>query len=190
MKKFDAKQIRAFLEALDRHLDEPRRLVLIGGSAAALAYGVERTTRDIDTWSEWVRDVAGAISKARADTGLAIPVEVAAVADAPYEFESRLERVNLPALGKLELLVPEKHDLVLMKIMRGYEHDLETAVNIHARHGLDFEILVTRYASEMGHVIGDRRKLDLNFLALIERLYDEERLEEAGRRLLALRHRR
>jgi hypothetical protein len=98
--------------------------------------------------------------------------------------------VNLPALRKLEILVPEKHDLVLMKIVRGYEHDLETAVDIHARHGLDFETLITRLASEMGHVVGDMRKLDLNFLALIERLYDEERLEEAGRRPLALRHRR
>lgn len=183
MKKFNAEQIRAFLTALDRQLDEPRELILIGGSAAALAYGVERATRDVDTWSAWIQDVGEAVSRAGAVSGLPIPVEYAAVADAPYEFESRLEKVDLAVPVKLEILVPEKHDLVLMKMMRGYEHDIETAVDIHAKHGLDFETLIARYISEMDHVIGDRRKLDLNFLALIERLYDGERLEEARKRL-------
>ncbi len=72
-----------------------------------------------------------------------------------------------------------------MKTMRGYEHDLETAVDIHAKHVLDFETLIARYLSEMDHVVGDRRNLDLNILALIERLFDGERLEEARRRLRA-----
>ncbi|MFH1437756.1 MAG: DUF6036 family nucleotidyltransferase [Pseudomonadota bacterium] len=183
MKKFDAEQIRAFLTALDKQLDKRLDFILIGGSAAALAYGVQRTTCDVDTWSEWVRDFDEEISRTRAVSGLPIPVEYAVVADAPYEFESRLEKMDIAGLGKLTILVPEKHDLVLMKMIRGYEHDIETAVEIHSKHGLDFEMLITRYISEMGHVIGDKRKRDLNFLALIERLYDDERLKEARRRL-------
>lgn len=52
------------------------------------------------------------------------------VADAPHDFESRLER-TLPELRRLVALVPERHDLVLMKTLRCYEHDLEAIVELH-----------------------------------------------------------
>ena len=60
-----------------------------------------------------------------------------------------------------------------MKCVRGYEHDLETAVGIHRNQGLDLDTLVARYLDEMNHVIGDKARIDLNFRALIDRLYGE-----------------
>jgi hypothetical protein len=93
-------------------------------------------------------DLAAAAQKARAATGLDVPILKSGVADAPYEFESRLERV-LPALRKLTVLVPEKHDLVLMKAVRCYEYDLEAIAEIHAHGPLDLDTLVRRFEEEM-----------------------------------------
>jgi hypothetical protein len=39
----------------------------------------------------------------------------------------------LPGLRWLKVLVLEKHDLVLMKATRCYEHDLAAIAEIHAR---------------------------------------------------------
>jgi hypothetical protein len=89
-------------------------------------------------------DLAAATVKARAVTGLDIPVAHAGVADAPLDIESRLERV-LPHLERLRVFVPERHDLVLMKAIRGYEHDLQAISEIHAHSPLDLETLVRRF---------------------------------------------
>jgi len=183
VKRYSTGQIVGFLRALDGQLREPLEIIIIGGSAASLAYGVDRTTRDIDTWGGDLAGRSKAISAARKVSGHDIPIEVAGVADAPAEFEERLEPLKLKGLVQLSIRVPEKHDLVLMKMLRGYEHDLETAAEIHAKHGLELEILISRYLGEMGHIVGDRRATDLNFLALVERLFDESRLAEAERRL-------
>jgi hypothetical protein len=95
------------------------------------------------------------------------------VADAPYEFESRLQRA-LPTTRWLEVLVPERHDLALMKMVRGYQHDLDTIAEMHALTPLTLDVLVERYSGEMHHVTGDARRLRGNFLALVEHLYPQQ----------------
>ena len=88
--------------------------------------------------------------KARALTGLDIPVEKSGVADAPLDFESRLERA-LPDLERLRAMVPERHDLVLMKAMRCYEHDLQAIAQLHEHSPLDLDTLIRRFNEEMDH---------------------------------------
>jgi len=83
------------------------------------------------------------------------------------QLESRLERV-LASLTRLKVLVPEKHDLVLMKAVRCYEHDLEALAEIHARSRLDLEVLVRRFRHEMTP-IGDPARIRDNFLLAVER---------------------
>lgn len=187
MRKFRPDDLRRFLAAVDGHLKERFELLLIGGSAAALAYGISRATRDIETWGvEHVR-IHSALEAARRETGLDIPVGDPGVQDAPLEFESRLQVVEIPGLRKLVVKVPERHDLVLMKTVRGEEPDLQVAEDIKALHGLDFDILLTRYLEEMTHCVGDPKRLELNFLGLIDRLYGEEALERARKRIEGLR---
>lgn len=69
--------------------------------------------------------------------------------------------------------VPEKHDLALMKVIRGYEHDLDGIEAIHRRSPLDLETLLQRYRDEMGAVVGDPRRLRGQLLALVGRLFPE-----------------
>lgn len=156
MKTFLREQLERFLEAVDAALAGPVDVVIIGGTAAALHYGVTRATHDIDTWTTVQADLAAAAERARAVTGLDVPILKSGVADAPYEFESRLERV-LPDLRKLTVLVPERHDLVLMKLVRCYEHDLETIAEIHAHSPLSLDVLLLRFQEEMTP-IGDPRE--------------------------------
>jgi hypothetical protein len=181
---FLRQQLEQFLGAVDAALDEPMRVVVIGGSAAALRYEVALATRDIDTWTNVEVALAVAAESARAATGLDVPLQRSGVADAPYDFESRLERV-LPSLERLTVLVPEKHDLVLMKAVRAYEHDLEAIAEIHARSPLDLETLVRRFEEEMAP-IGEPLRIRGNFLVVIERLFPDS--VDAVAKTLRARH--
>jgi hypothetical protein len=183
VKRYSARQLARFLGALDDELEAPLDVILIGGSAAALAYQASRTTLDIDTWNAPFDALVQEIPRARERSGLPVPVEHAAVADAPYNFEERLQPLELPGVTKLRLRVPEKHDLVLMKMIRGYEHDLETAREIHVEHRLDLDVLLERYTQEMSHVVGDPHTLDLKLLALVERLFGDAGVATAEKRL-------
>ncbi len=161
MKSFLRDQLERFLLAVDAALSEPVVVVVIGGTAGALHYGVERATHDVDTWTTVQAALAAAAEKARAMTGLEVPLQKSAVADAPFEFESRLERV-LPKLPRLRIFVPEKHDLVLMKAVRCYEHDLDAIAEIHAHSPLDLDVLVRRFKDEMAP-IGDPARIRETF---------------------------
>ena len=170
MRVYTPEELRAFLTGIDAALDHPVEIVVIGGAAAALEYGVVTGTRDIDTWTRVQKDLAVAVERARRTTGLDVPFAHSGVADGPHDFESRLERA-LPHLQRLAVMIPEKHDLVLMKIMRGDEHDLQAIEAIHQRSPLDLEILVQRYEDEMAAAIIDPARLRGHFLTMVERLF-------------------
>lgn len=180
MRTFLKDELERFLEAVDQVLAQPLDVIVIGGTAAALHYGVTRATHDIDTWTTVQRDLAAAAERARVSTGLDIPVTQSGVADAPYDFESRLERV-LPHFDRLRVLVPEKHDLALMKAIRGYEHDLQAIGEIHAYSPLDLDTLIGRFQDEMTP-IGDPVRIRGNILAVVERLFPDC-VDDVARRL-------
>src|SRR2546425_13269203 len=104
MRHFRPDELMRFLESLDKHLSRPRRLILIGGAAASLAYGVTRVTTDIDTIYD-IADLEEALRLARLDTGLDVPFQSVGIYDAPYQYEARLWSLPL-ALEKLQILVP------------------------------------------------------------------------------------
>ena len=182
MKGFSRREIETFLKALDKHLSEPFTLIVIGGSAAALAYKVSRYTYDIDTVND-VSEIQSAYEAAKLETGLEILLGPARVADFPYEYESRLEDVHLSGLHRLRVQVPEKHDLVLIKTVRGQQNDLDTIKEIAENNALDFETLVSRFATEMTHAMTNLSTLRLNFLAMIETVFGEDKAEQAKVRI-------
>lgn len=169
MRAYLKEELEQFLQAVDAALEQHVEVILIGGAAAALHYGATRPTRDIDTWNTIHEDLARAAKRARLSTQLEVPVQKSGVADAPSDFEARLERV-LSDCVRLVVLVPEKHDLVLMKAVRAYEHDLEVIAEIHGRFPLQLETLVGRFETEMSP-IGDPARIRGNFLAVVERVF-------------------
>jgi hypothetical protein len=167
--------IERFVRAVDAALSEPASLLVIGGAAAVLGYGATRPTEDIDTFHQVQPEIERAIEIARRSTKLNIPVSFAAVADAPYDFEDRLVPLTGLGLVRLGLVVPERHDLVLMKLVRGYQHDVEVIEQIHQHQPLSLETLHLRFMTEMGHVVADPRRLRLNYYEVLERLFGRER---------------
>jgi hypothetical protein len=179
---FGAEQIRTFLHAVDRHLTTPVRVEIIGGSAAALAYGASSTTTDLDTFNAIQQELLDAVAQATEETGFEIPVSQATVADVPYNYEDRLER-QLPSLRYLEVWVLEKHDLVLSKTVRCYEHDLQQIIEMHQSVELSYDVLIERFESEMTNVIGDLARIRSNFLIMIETVFGELPRTSAEKRL-------
>jgi len=181
LERFSADDLRRFLTAVDAHLTCSATIVVLGGSAIAL-YGVAAGTIDIDTWETNLRPLQPAIDRARAETGLAIPVVPAGVADVPYHARDRLQKEPTPWTN-LHVFMLEPHDLALSKAVRGNEHDLAAIEQLHRVAPLDLDTLVTRYLDEMGHAIGDPVRLDTNLVLLIERLYGEVEADRIEKRI-------
>jgi hypothetical protein len=171
MQRHGRSDIERFVAAIDAAIEEPTAVLVIGGAAAIIHYGAESPTHDIDTFQRLSPALERAAAVATAQTGLDIPVSFAAVADAPYNFEDRLERVTELGLRNLDIYVPERHDLALMKTVRGYEHDVEVIAELHRKQPFDLDVLKTRLHDEMSHVIKDPRTLRLNFVQVVDRLF-------------------
>lgn len=181
MRTFGRDELTRFMKSLDKHLSGPRRVILIGGAAASLAYGITRVTTDVDTIND-IGELEEALRLASSETGLDVPFQSVAIYDAPYHFEDRLVSVDM-ALEKLQIVVPEKHDLVLMKVVRGQENDRDAIQQIADNVGLEETTLVDRFKSEMTHVIGRPEQLRGNFLSVIEMLYGEREADRVNSEL-------
>lgn len=186
MTTFGAQQIRRFLEAVDKRLSSPVRLVIIGGSAALLQHGAKSPTRDIDAFEGDPALLKDAASLAERDIGFAVPVARAAVADLPLNYEDRLER-PMPKLRHLDVVVPERYDLVLSKLIRASQADLVVCKEIHTHTPLKLDELLQRYTDEMKHAIGRKADHDQNLIAAVEFIWDEATADRAQR---LLQHRR
>ena len=182
MKKYTAKEIEGFLKTIDGFLKKEVEIIVIGGTAAALAYHVSKVTQDIDTWNS-IKGLAKAYEQAKEETGLNIPLSQVTVGDAPHDFEDRLVIYKPGAFQNLKVLIPEVIDLILMKTLRGYEHDLEAIDEMVKSEKVKFEDVLDRYVKELGAAIGEKRKLDLNFLAMVERCYGDGKAEIARKRI-------
>ena len=172
--RFVPSELRLFLDAVDSFLTESVDMIIIGGSALTLGYGVETATSDVDTFETDLNKINPAIEAARQKTGLNIPVDANTVADIPYNYRERVQRV-LPELENLVVLVPDRYDLALSKLVRATEHDFAGIEELHAAHPLDIEILVSRYLDEMNQAVTDLRVLDQKFLICVRSLFGELR---------------
>lgn len=181
MRKFGRDELTRFLASVDNHLSGPRRIILIGGAAASLAYGISRVTTDIDTIDD-ITDLAEVLRLARLDTQLDVPFQSVGIYDAPYDYADRLTPVDL-GFKKLRIIVPEKHDLALMKVVRGQDNDREAIEQMAQQVGLDRDTLVDRFRNEMTHAIGRPEQLRANFLAIIEVLYGEPEADRVNAEL-------
>jgi hypothetical protein len=179
---FSRDDIQRFLGAMDEALTTDETLVLIGGGAIELYTSrPTRRTKDLDSWGSVSEALERAWLKAQEVTGLKLFLDRAGVADGPYNLDDRLVR-TMPDLHRLTLMVPERHDLALMKIMRASPRDIVMVEDLHREHPLDYEVLMRRYDEEMSSVIGAPSRLQMHMMRLIERLFPEK-VQEAERRL-------
>jgi hypothetical protein len=121
------------------------------------------------------RALGEAAARARQETGLAVAIGSGAVADLPYNYETRLKPIRGLTLRKLTILVPDKYDLALSKTVRTYPHDIDAIESIHESHSLALRTLVHRFESELlNHAVADKRKRALNMAMVIARIHGFE----------------
>lgn len=179
--KFSAEDIATVLRAADAHLDQPARLVVIGGTAIGLLADPRRTTSDLDVLSGTEPKVLRALERARAETGLQVPIQPVGIYAAPDDFESRLEPLRISGLKLLDARVPEPHDLALMKMARGRTNDIDAIEVLHAHRPLQFDVLLGRFRQT--EVVGSRRDFEISLILTVERLFGTAAAEDVERTL-------
>lgn len=178
---FAPRELEAFLLQLDRELARPVTVTVIGGAAIGLLYDTRHTTADIDLTPIGLKEFWEAVD--RAQRTYPVPLQTVAFFVAPYDYEDRRVRLSLDGLDRLTILVPEAHDLAIMKAGRAEAHDLAAVADLHARSPLDLESLIRRYHDARTQVTGSLGDFSLNFLALVERLFGATAAERVGARL-------
>lgn len=178
-------ELQAFLKAVDKELPEPIGVLMVGSGATQFGYGTTRGTRDLDIF-QYPKKLAEPWERAQKKTRVPLPLDPAAIADAPWDMEDRVHKLDMP-FKKLIVFVPEVHDIVLMKMLAWRPHDREAIREIAAAHTLDPQILWERYTKEMTHITGRQEDNDWKFGELIELVAGSA---EAKKRRAALRRRR
>jgi hypothetical protein len=168
--KFDRADLIGFLRVLDARLTRPGRIRLIGGAVVGLCFLPSYRTRDIDyAWAD--REVQEAIAEVRAEQPHLVVTAQTGVYFAPYSYERRLQVLDIPGLTYLTVEVPERHDLAVMKVARGFDRDLEALEQMHAVEPFELTTLAQRFRETW--VTGPQRHADLAFLSFVEVLFGE-----------------
>lgn len=117
------------------------------------------------------------------------PFSAPGVLDYPWNSEDRLQQA-LPELTLLAVWLLEPHDLALSKVIRWHDGDEEDVRELHHAKPLSKDILIQRYVTELTHVQGNPRRIGLNFVECIDRLFGEVAAEEARDAVSALRRKK
>jgi hypothetical protein len=181
LSKFAPAEIERFFQALDRELRGPVTVTVIGGAAIGLRYDPRHTTTDIDLTPVSDAEFWDAVKRARSTNP--IPVQPVNFFTPPYDYESRRTTLPIRGLKHLTVLIPEVHDLAIMKAARAETHDLEAVEDIHKKRPLDLDTLIARYYEARTQVTGSVEMFTLGFLALVERLFGEKEAQRIQQRI-------
>lgn len=162
---------REFLRELDHLLEAPVELHCIGGFAAVAAYGLPRSTNDLDYFSLVPHDHKEELERLAGEgSALArkhkVHVHHAAVASLPEGYEERMTELFQGRFKKVRLFVPDPYDLVLSKLSRNAQRDREDVEYLAKARQLDAVVLQKRYEEELRpFLIGpaDRHDYTLKF---------------------------
>jgi hypothetical protein len=160
-----------FLEEVDGFLPERVELHCIGGFAVVAAYGLPRSTNDLDYFSLVPYDLENKLQEIAGEgSALArnhkVHVHHAAVATLPENYEERLIEPFPGRFKNLRLLVLDPYDIVLSKLSRNLEKDREDVAYLVKTKHLDPKVLRNRYDEELRiNIIGptERHHATLRF---------------------------
>jgi len=165
---------RSLLGEVDRAADGDIELHCIGGFVLEAAFGLSRTTGDLDFLSVAPPDEAGFIERL---AGRNSPLHkkykvylqhVTVLAAWPEDYEQRLIELFPRCFSHLRLFALEPHDLALTKLERNWELDRSDLV-LMAKAGLiDAAILRERYYREMRPYLGSPDRHDLTIELWVE----------------------
>jgi len=142
-----------FLADVDQILSEAVELHCVGGFVLTAVHGLLRTTNDIDYVSVVPRQANEELDRiAGKGSALAkkhkVYLQSVGIADYPENYQSRL--IPLPlGLKKLTLLTFEPYDLILSKLTRNSDKDMEDVRALVQKLNLKFDVLMELFQTEM-----------------------------------------
>lgn len=169
MQRFNPDEIATVIKAADSRLVAGARIIVIGGTAIGFLADWARSTTDLDVLSGVAVEVLIAFEEAVKQTGINLPLQQVGISSAPEGLMERLLPAPIQGLRHLEVLIPEPHDLALMKLVRGAEHDIEAIELLHSRHPLDPDLLLVRFHETL--IIGSPAMFKAGYLVLVESLF-------------------
>jgi Nucleotidyltransferase of unknown function (DUF6036) len=168
-----------FLQELDDLLDETIELHCIGGFAVVAAYGLPRSTNDLDYFLlvpvnrlsdlEQIAGEGSALARKHK-----VHVHHAAVATVPENYAERMKQLFPGHLKHILLSVLDPYDIVLSKLSRNVERDREDVQYLVKKSKLDAKILRERYEKELRvHLIGPPERHDATLDFWIEAYFSK-----------------
>ena len=145
---------KEFLQDLDAEVTEACRLPCFGGFAVTLEYGVSRSTVDIDVLDVAPPRMAATLMKdGGKGSALAIRhkvyLDIVGIANAPYDYESRLRPMYPGAFQHLHLLVMDPYDVALTKLKRDSDKDFQDVLQLAEKIPFDLDLFERRYQEEL-----------------------------------------
>ncbi len=143
------------MQELDSSLNEPFELHCIGGFAVVAAYGLPRSTNDLDYFTLVPNNCVPDLEKlAGAGSPLARKYRVyvqhvGGVATVPEGYAERMTELFPGKFKNIRLFVPDPYDLVLSKLSRNVERDREDVAFLAGTLNLNADVLRKRYDEEL-----------------------------------------
>ena len=172
---------KSLLDEVDAAATEETPLHCIGGFVLEIAYGLSRTTVDLDflcvappAQGEFIERIAGRGSALAGKHGVYLQ-HVTVLSAYPDSYEDRLVELFPSRYRHLRLWALEPHDLALTKIGRNWDLD-RSDLTLMAKAGLlDAGILKQRYDREMRPYLVDTSRHDLTVKLWVEIINDVAR---------------
>ena len=159
------------LRAIDAELPGPARVAVVGESALALGAGSIDDVPTLEIAAVDFRDFWEAAERAGTQRGTGPALRPARDLRAPFAWRDRLSATHLPGLTRLQVLLPERHDLALLLAGSGLASDLQRAEELHRARPLRPGVLLARHHEADDGRIENDGAFVLGFLALAHRLF-------------------
>ncbi len=169
---------RSFLNELDRIATSTVRLDCIGGFVVTMLYGLNRPTADVDVLEIAPLSAADAFSRIAMQGGplfkkYGVYLDRVTVAQPPYEYESRLQKMFPGAFQNLHLMALDPYDLALTKLERNIERDRSDIRYLARAIPFDLELLRDRYHQELRPYLGNPKREDLTLKLWIDAIEED-----------------
>lgn len=154
MPTFPPSPWKEFLQDLDAVVTEACKLPCIGGFVVTLEYGISRLTSDIDVLDVAPPGMAGVLMK---EGGLGSPLaikhkvylDIVGIANAPYDYDSRLRPMSPGAFQNIHLMVMDPYDVALTKLKRDSDKDFQDVLQLAEKVPFDLDLFEKRYKEEL-----------------------------------------
>jgi hypothetical protein len=164
-----------FLQDVSNHLSRPVEIHCLGGFVLHVMYSLPRPTGDVDFITAAPRD---AVNELMGIAGRGTPLarkhqlymELAAVADFPDDYDSRLIDIAPGTLANLRLRALSTEDLVLAKLTRNSPKDVYDVRFLAGIGAIDRDVLRARYQDNLRPYLVNTERHDLTLELWIEEI--------------------